>query len=430
MTTTCTVTAGDTVNACQQSLTYFQQAIAQEQQQRDTSQQLWTTYNNTLATYNQQHTAWTAALAAFQSAWNAARTLTGSQIWDGNTTIDCNNVNTCHVGSTTLVYNCNDVPNSQCAKCTACGYNRCSCTAGLEDYCGSSQCTNYRYNPNYASNLQLTTVANSPAAAVAVANASTASIQAQLLSCSSACYSDPTTEEGCVIQCQVTYAPQLAQAAGTLQTALAAAAAAPGAKVLNNVTWASALASWNALNPEPVAPIAPTMPQYYLDAWPTFPNILCQTCTQCMAFSGLSAQNINISQLQQSCVNSIQQSQAASAAAQQAAAQASQQAAAAAAQQAAAQVAQVASAQQAAQQASQAAQIAEAQVAALQTAAVKPPVSTAIPASAALSAPSTTPASSNTMTYIVILLIFLLFVIIGIIIAIVIKSRSQPNSNQ
>jgi hypothetical protein len=233
---TCTIAAGESIDGCQKSFQYFQQAIEDEQTKRDISLQAWTRYRTAYTKWQFDTSVWNATYANYKAKWEAGRTVTGSFIWDGNATADCNNVEKATykdaLGWITYTRNCNDVPNSTAAKCQSCGYYRCDCTAGLDGWCKTSRCNDYKYNSNYST------------------------------------FPGPTP-----------------------------------------MTWVDAESLWHRNNPKPVAPTAPDLLDYTLGngvAWPVFPNIICQSCSQCMNFSNLTADKIDINQLQQSCINKLQ----------------------------------------------------------------------------------------------------------------------------
>lgn len=235
MSDVCTIAQGESVSACQQSLQYFQEAVTAEQTKREASLQVWTSYRSAYTMWQNAYSAWQTAYGSFKQKWEAGRTLTGSYIWDGNATADCTAVPKATykdaMGWVTYTRNCNDIPNSAAAKCQSCGYWRCDCTAGLDQWCKTSRCAEYRYNSNYS------------------------------------------TFPG------------------------------PGPK-----TWPVAEASWLSLNPAPKAPTPPDStryPDYTNIPWPSFPNIICQSCSQCMSFDNLAANTIDINQLQQSCINKL-----------------------------------------------------------------------------------------------------------------------------
>lgn len=233
---TCAIASGESVSACQQSLEYFKQAVATEQAKRDASLQVWTKYRSAYTTWQNAYSAWQTAKTAFQRNWEAGRTLTASKIWDGNAVADCDAVPKATYkdvfGLVTYTRNCNDVPGSTAAKCNSCGYYRCDCTAGLDQWCKTGRCGEYRYNSNYSA------------------------------------YPGPVAK-----------------------------------------TWGTAEAEWLVTHPIPRAPSAPDgnrYPDYTNIPWTQFPNIICQSCSQCMSFNNLTADKIDISQLQQSCVNKLQ----------------------------------------------------------------------------------------------------------------------------
>jgi hypothetical protein len=233
---TCTIASGESVSTCQQSLQYFQQAVEEEQAKRNASLTVWTKYDSDYTNWQNALSAWTTDKANFQRNWEAGRRLTASNIWDGNSVADCNNVPTATYtdafGWVTYTRNCNDVAGSLASKCHSCGYHRCDCTAGLDQWCKTDRCGEYQYNANYST------------------------------------YPGPTPK-----------------------------------------TWATAESEWLYKNPKPIQPIPPDStkyPDFRGDEWPNFPNIICQSCTQCMDFTNLTADQINISQLQQSCINKLQ----------------------------------------------------------------------------------------------------------------------------
>lgn len=85
---------------------------------------------------------------SLQQAELAKRILPTNMVWDGLTPTDCNRVGTIDYrgvfGESYGMKNCNDVPGTVQAKCTACGFPRCGCTAGLTQWCGSGRCGEYR----------------------------------------------------------------------------------------------------------------------------------------------------------------------------------------------------------------------------------------------------------------------------------------------
>jgi hypothetical protein len=94
--------------------------------------------------YNNQYNPWKVRHDAFQSAWNLGRTTNGSYIWDSNDNlVNCNNVSTCTItiAGVTYTQNCNDAGNT-CNRCTTCGFNKCTCTAGIGNCHGN--CSEFR----------------------------------------------------------------------------------------------------------------------------------------------------------------------------------------------------------------------------------------------------------------------------------------------
>jgi hypothetical protein len=94
---------------------------------------------------DKRYTDWVTARDTFV---RGGITLTGSWIWDGLNRVDCNTVGTIDYrglfGESYGMKNCNDVPGSVQAKCTASGYNRCACTAGLDSWCATSKRGQYQ----------------------------------------------------------------------------------------------------------------------------------------------------------------------------------------------------------------------------------------------------------------------------------------------
>jgi hypothetical protein len=240
---TCTLLGGDTASACATGVQAFQSAVTTEQNLRAVSAVQWGAYKAAKQVYDLNHSGWAQALTTFQANWNAGRTLGGSLVWDGNNILDCNSLSKCQTYVWPAWYDTNcNSASSQCQACSACGISRCTCTAGLDSQCNSGQCANHRYNANYSS------------------------------------YSETGVRAG--------------------------------------LTWPAAITAWLAQNPEPQLPSPPdqtkypdfdgVLPPHQPIPWTPFPNIICQSCEQCMNISSVAANNVSISQLQQSCVNNLQ----------------------------------------------------------------------------------------------------------------------------